>query len=429
MSDTLTSASSTSPSSRRRSPEVPADAAAIAHVLRRGGFGPAPGAVEAAGSYAAALEQVIASGVDDGAEIVEPDDDDADPPIAWWVARMLTTPHGLHEKMVLFWHSMMPSSANKVSADMLARQHDTFRRHALGNFRDLVHAIVHDAAMLQFLDAAGSRAPDPNENLARELMELFTLGRGNYDESDVRAAAAALAGFTVDWDSEAVGFDEEAANTSSLTILGVTDRFDPDRLVDVICDHPACPPFVARRLFEFFVGRPPDRTELDALAGGFRDRGLEVAPLVEQILRSPAFETSRLARHRLPIEWFVALHHALGQSIAPDSIWTLDELGQMPWYPPNVAGWHVGPQWVSPGGQLLRAAVAVSADLDHVPGLDAGDEPAARVDAALVRCGLFEVSGRTRAALDAAARRRGVDQGGDPMLVALTMASPEAACC
>jgi uncharacterized protein (DUF1800 family) len=407
------------------------DAARIAHLMRRTGFGPAPGEVDAAGSYEETLARVLDTAIDDGTEIPDPNDDDITPGIGWWLNRMRTTPAPLHEKMVLFWHGHLTSSADKASADMLANQHNVFRRLALGNFRELIHAIVRDAAMLIFLDSAGSSADDPNENLGRELMELFTLGRGAYTQSDVRAAARALAGFTVDWESEAVGFDEEAANSRSLTVLGVTDTFDADRLADVICDHDACAPFIAGKLYRFFVGVPAPEARLGELAAGFRDSDLELRPLVEAILTGREFSDSRLTRPRFPVEWYVAAMAALDVEIVADEVWNVGELGQLPFYPPNVAGWPVGLQWLSAGRQLLRASMTLDRSwVDDYSWIDlGGSSPRDRAAAALERCGLFEVAQATVDGIEAVARRVPADEGGDRLLVALALASPEAACC
>lgn len=408
------------------------DAARIAHLLRRTGFGPVPGEVEAAGSYDDTLATILA-GEDDGVVIPDPHDDEIDQGARWWLRRMRTTPAPLHEKMVLFWHSHLASSADKASGDMLARQHDLFRRHALGNFRELMHQVVRDAAMLTFLDGAGSDAGAPNENMGRELMELFALGRGAYTQADVRAAARALAGFTVDWDSEAVGFDEDAANTSSLTFLGVMGTFDADRLVDVICDQSACAPFVAAKVYRFFVGVPASDRRLSELASGFATSGLEIRPLVEAILGGPEFVESRLTRPRFPVEWLVAALAALDREPSDDDVWEVGELGQRLFFPPNVAGWSVGPQWVSPGRQLLRSSMSYfrswpEDDTDPVIDLGGGS-PAGRVTAALARCGLFEVSAATRAGLEFVAGRVAAEDGGDQLVVATALASPEAACC
>lgn len=411
-------------------PDAATDDALIAHLMRRTGFGPMPGDVEAAGSYEDVLAGVLDSAADDGAEMPDPNDDDSGPAVLWWLHRMQTTPAPLHEKLVLFWHSHVPSSADKASADMLARQHNLLRRHALGNFRALMQDIVRDAAMLIFLDGAGSNAGAPNENLARELMELFTLGRGHYAEQDVRAASKALAGFTVDWDSEAVGIDEEAANNSQLTFLGVTDTFDADRLVDVICDQPACAELITAKLYRFFIGIDPSDPRRTELAASFRASDLEIRPLVEQILSGPEFLEHRLSRPRFPIEWFVAAHAALDTDLTEDDVWSVGELGQMPFYPPNVAGWPVGPQWIGAGRQLLRASMALDASWNDERPIDlGGGPPAARAEAAMSRCGLFEAAAGTRAGMEMVAERIGPDDGGDRVLVAAALASPEAACC
>jgi uncharacterized protein (DUF1800 family) len=407
------------------------DAARIAHLLRRTGFGPAPGEVDQAAPYDETLAAVLDSAVDDGAEIPDPSDDDIVPGIVWWLNRMQTTASPLHEKMVLFWHGHLTSSAEKSSADMVANQHNLFRRHALGSFRELMHAIVRDAAMLVFLDSAGSSADDPNENLGRELMELFTLGRGAYTQADVRAAARALAGFTVDWDSEEVGFDEDAANTSRLTVLGVTDAFDADRLVDVICDHEACAPFIAAKLYRFFVGVPPGDARLGELATTFRNDDLEILPLVEAILTGPEFGESRLTRPRFPVEWYVAAMTALDVDIVADDVGNVEELGQLPFHPPNVAGWPVGPQWVGAGRQLLRASMTLDRSWPEDYSLIdlGGGSPRDRSVAALHRCGLFEFAPTTIDGMESVARRFPADEGGDRLLVSLALASPEGSCC
>lgn len=359
----------------------------------------------------------------------DPSGDDTDPATVWWLRRMRKHHDSLHEKMVLFWHSHIASSADKASADMMARQHNMFRRHALGNFRELIHAVVHDAAMLVFLDGAGSQADAPNENLARELMELVTLGRGAYTEADVRAGAKALAGFTVDWESEAVGFNEEVAHVGRLTFLGVTDHIDADRLVDIICDQSACASFIVAKLYRFFVGIDPTEERANDLAAGFRESGLEIAPLVEGILRGDEFADQRMSRPRFPIEWFVATHLAFGLEVGDDEIWSVADLGQQPLYPPNVAGWQVGPQWIGSGRQLLRASLALSSDPDRVAVDFGGGDAEARARAALAHCGIFEPSATTVAGLRALAENRSADDGGDQLLVALAMASPEASCC
>lgn len=405
------------------------DAPAIAHLLRRTGFGPAPGEVETFASFDEALESALAGAADDGADMPDPVDDDTDGAVVWWLRRLRRSPNPLHDKLVLFWHGHLTSSADKASADMMARQHNLLRRHATGNVRELLHAIIRDAAMLIFLDGAGSQADAPNENLAREFMELFALGRGNYTEVDVRAGARALAGFTVDWESEAVGFDEEAAVRGRLTVLGVTDSFDADRFVDVVCEQPACAAFIATKLHRFLAGSDPSEARRDELAGVLRDHDFAVMPLVEAILRHDEFAANRLNRPRFPIEWFLAAHHAMGTDVDAGSIWALADMGQMPLYPPNVAGWPVGPQWIGTGRQLLKTSLVIdAASGESSIFVDFGETPAERATGALRHCGLFEASVATTSALEAAARQVASVDGGDLLLLALTLASPEAAC-
>lgn len=404
------------------------DVAAVAHLYRRVGFGPTPGELEARGPYGAALEAVLATAVDDGVEMADPGRDNIAQAVVWWLQRLSTSESPLYDKLVLFWHSHLPSSRAKVNEQMLARQHNLLRRHAMGNFRALIHGIVRDPAMVAFLDGSRSQAAAPNENFARELMELFTLGRGHYTEVDVRAGAKALAGLVVHWDSATVSFDETAANSDSLTILGVTDTFDAARFVDVICDHPACARLVSRKLYRYFVGVEPTSRRLDELATTFRGGDLEMRPLVESILRGADFLEHRNARARFPVEWFVAAHRAFEVDVGEDVVWRVGDLGQMPMYPPNVAGWQIGPEWFGAGRQLARASLALALS-EGREALHLGDlGPADRADAALVRCGLFEVSPVTRAALISAAERVTAANGGDRLLVALALAAPEAAC-
>ena len=214
-------------------------------------------------------------------------------------------------------------------------------------------------------------------------------------------------------------------------MLGVTDTFDADRLVDVICDHEACAPFIAAKLYRFFVGAPAGDARLGELAATFRDSELEIRPLVAAILTGPEFADRRLTRPRFPVEWYVAALTALDVAIVADEVWNVGELGQLPFHPPNVAGWPVGPQWVGPGRQLLRASMTLDRSWpDDYSWIDlGGGSPHVRAEAALHRCGLFEFAPTTHDAIELVARRVPADEGGDRLLVALGLASPEAACC
>lgn len=402
------------------------DRAPIARLMRRAAFGPRPGDLDGRGLDEVCAD-VLGGLADDGAEMPTDEDRDVAPGIAWWLDRMVDGPAPLHDKLVLFWHSTITSSADKASGAMMIAQHNLLRRHASGNFRALLGAVVVDAAMLIYLDAAWSRAEAPNENLARELMELFTLGRGSYTEADVKAGAKILAGFTVDWDTAEVGVDEDARNHGPVEFLGESGMFSVDRMLDVVCAHPACAPFVTDKLYRFFVGTEPTEERLAELAALFTDSGLEIAPVVAAIVTSEAILDSAAGRPLLPIEWYATYCRTVGQRVGPDDLWNLELLGQLPMYPPNVAGWQVGPRWAASGLQLVRAGRAISSDDGAEVQFDAVSS-GERIDSALARCGLVEIGAATRAGLELAAARFGSFGGGDQLLLALALASPEACC-
>lgn len=339
--------------------------ARIAHLLRRTGFGPHPGQVEALapGGVKGALDAVLAAPPLEVAPAELGTDDDYGQLVRWWLEVLSRPEAGLHEKMVWFWHGHLTSSIEKASPLAMWRQHQVLRTHALGNFRTLLQQITVDAAMLGWLDGGGSVAEAPNENYAREMMELFVLGHDSgYTEADVRAGAVALAGWYVDDKSNKATFDAESGPTAPVTFLGRPVR-EAAEVVDAVCDHEACAPHVAGTLYRWFHGVAPDAPTLGALATVFRDAKLEIAPLVTAILTDPAFFERRLNRSRYPVEWFVAANAVLGVE-GVDDYGVLEELGQEPFSPPNVAGWPGGPRWQSAGAAMARAAYAWDASGD-----------------------------------------------------------------
>lgn len=388
------------------------DVARIAHLLRRTTFGPTPGLIERLDAldldHDAVLDAVLGEGptplfadaVVDVPE-VNNDGDGENELLRWWLDRMRDPLGGLHEKMVWYWHGHFTTSSEKCPARALAIQHRTIRRHALGNFRELAKAMATDPAMLIYLDGAGSQGHAPNENLARELMELFTIGAGTYTERDVKEAAKALSGWWVDWETGETGRDPGSAYPGAVRFLGRQGRFTPDEIVDALCDHEACAGFVAGRLFRFFVGTSPEPSQLEELAALFRDQDLEIAPLVSAIVRSPAFEASTFARPRYPIEWFIHVLHVLEvPEVMDDHLWILEQLDQRPFMPPNVAGWPDGDRWVSSSQALARGSALfaiVDTGGEHPPRFDFDeDDP---VPDALARCGIHDPTPATLAAL------------------------------
>ncbi len=391
----------------RRMSETPH--AAAAHALRRLTFGPTAELVDRfAADGPSALGAAIEFALDAPGLPAQPsrvNKDDWDPVLNGWVQNLRDPAGGVHEKMTWFWHGHFAVSAVKVSNQAIMHgQQRLLRDHALGNFRDLFRAVIHDPAMLLYLDASYSNVSSPNENLARESMELFTLGRDQYTEADVKAGALVLAGFEVDYETAAVRFNQDAALGGEVVLLGRRGRLRADDMVDILCAHKACAPFIVGKVFRYFVGVAPSPERLAELAGLFSAADLEIRPLVEAIVRGPEFASFRFNRPRYAIEWFTAALHAVGplredqdQNIWP---WTLDQLDQLPGQPPNVAGWPAGTKWLSASQQLTRAAY-VWALSERMQPIDADGR--SLVNAVMQRCCLHQVSAASRATLEQAA--------------------------
>lgn len=415
----------------------------IAHLLRRTTLGPAAGAVEARAerTYDEVLDETLTDTADrapdreppigyQAAKLGEPPatDDEGevylteDDTIQWWLDRLRDPDAGLHERMVWYWHGHFTSHIWSGEAEMMWNQHRTIRRFALGNFRDLTREILRDPLMLVYLNGDGSRGDMPNENLARELMELFTLGVGNYTEDDVKAGARALSGWYVDWeDGFTARFDPDVHYSRPVTFLGTRGRFGVDEVVDAVCDHPSCATHVATRLHAHLVGAAPDPAELDRLARVFRAADLEILPLVAAIVRGPAFEASRRTKPRQPVEWLVAALSALGADGSEIDWWSLQLAGQVPFMPPNVAGWPDDERWL--GGSQILGRVNRILEKSWDDAVDTDIEPT--VDAVLERCNLWSVSEATRSVLDATAARQSEYDRRLELLFALALCSPE----
>jgi uncharacterized protein (DUF1800 family) len=383
--------------------------AAAAHVLRRLTFGPTTERVAEFGAKGAeAGSAAIEWALNSPALPILPSAagrDDWDPALRGFVDNLRSPTAGLHEKMTWFWHSHFATSGKKVGHQgILHAQQQILRTHALGNFRDLLRSVLQDAAMLLYLDAAGSHVDAPNENLAREAMELFTLGREQYTEADVKSAALAMAGWEVEYEAGTVRFNEESALGGEVVFLENRGRLRMDDIINILCDHASCAPHISRKLYRYLVGNEPSPERLQQLGDVFRSSNLEIRPLVEAIVSEQEFLTARLTRPRYAIEWFTAALHAIGpfrEDQDPDFWpWTLEQLDQIPYQPPNVAGWSGGVRWLSPSQQLTRASYAWGVTYKMRPIEASGTD---LVDATLERCCLFDVSKATRATLEHAA--------------------------
>ncbi|HEY7315868.1 MAG TPA: DUF1800 domain-containing protein [Gemmataceae bacterium] len=283
---------------------------------------------------------------------------------AWWVYRMLFGPDPLGERLTLMWHNHFATSAAKVGPTV-RRQNEIFRASARAPFGQLLPRVVHDPALLLWLDAQANRKGHPNENLARELMELFTLGIGHYTEADVKEAARALTGWTVVKDR----FQEDAAqhDDGDKTILGRKGAWKGDDLLRILLAQPATAERLATRLCELFFGEGAiDAGHVRALAEGLREHDLSIDWAVETVLRSEAFfAASNLGTRILaPIEYVVGAARSLELFDPSPSTLILAEfsgnLGQDLFHPPNVGGWPGGRSWISTRSAIGRYNYAVA---------------------------------------------------------------------
>jgi uncharacterized protein (DUF1800 family) len=295
---------------------------------------------------------------------------------AWWIYRMLFGPDPLGERLTLMWHNHFATSNAKVrDLTLMRRQNEVFRLHARGGFGKLLEAAVRDPALLIWLDAPSNRREHPNENLARELMELFTLGIGHFSESDVKQAARALTGWTIKDQSFAV--DSDGHDPGEKTIVGQRGTWSGADLVKMLLEHPATSLRLAWRLCDTFLGEETATSDdVASLAAGLREHNLDIAWGVETVLRSEAFfSESNLGRRVLsPVEYVVGTVRSLELDDPPPSTIALaDEIalmGQDVFYPPNVGGWPGGRGWLEPRALVRRANFAAAVTLGRMPGRD-----------------------------------------------------------
>jgi uncharacterized protein (DUF1800 family) len=276
----------------------------------------------------------------------------------WWVEEMLATDQPLTERMVLFWHNHFTSSFLKVRYPAaLLRQNALFRREALGNFATLLKDVARDPAMLIYLDGMRSVARQPNENFGRELLELFTLGEGHYSEADIKAAARAFTGWTVDRETGEFRSRDHEHDDGEKTFLGQTGRFGGDQIIAILLRHPRTAETIVEKLWREFVSLQPDPAEVKRLAASFRN-GYEIKPLMRSLLLSAQFRdpANRGALIKSPVELIVGTVHVLGLPVAEKTqlVRMMQGLGQTPFDPPNVKGWAGGESWVTTYTLLLR---------------------------------------------------------------------------
>jgi uncharacterized protein (DUF1800 family) len=285
---------------------------------------------------------------------------------AWWVFRMLFGPDPLTERLTLLWHNHFATSNLKVeNVAFMRRQNELFRKNARAPFGNLLNAAVRDPALLVWLDAPANRKGKPNENLARELMELFSMGIGHYTEADVKEAARALTGWTVK--DDAFAENDAAHDAEEKTLLGKKGKWKGDDLVRMVLEHPATARRIAWRIGELFLGEKALKTaDVAALADGLRQRNLDVGWAVETVLRSRTFFAADNLGDRVlgPVEYVIGAARALELFDPPSSTLVLAEwtgrLGQDLFYPPNVGGWPEGRAWLTTRALVGRANYAAA---------------------------------------------------------------------
>ncbi len=427
-----------------------ADRDAVRRLVQRVGLGPRPGELDtaAAAGFGATLAALTGpTGPDAGAVATPPpsfpapaarpgkndiaarraqrqlEAGQARQLMGWWLDRMAAVDQPFPERMTWFWHTHFATSVQKVRyASLMYGQNAAQRRLGAGDFRALAQAMVVDPAMLVWLDGGGNAVGKPNENLAREFMELFTLGVGNYSETDVRQAARALTGWQVNTVADTASLNPRRHDNGPETVLGATAGYDASSLVNMLLAQPPSPKFIAGRIWTRFVSdTPPDPATLATLVTAYGPSH-DVTALLRAAVSTPAFRDPGSVLVRQPVEWLVAALRALRlptSKLPPAAIYQgLTGLGQVPFYPPNVGGWPAGTPWLTTAAALTRLKVAGAlvkvGDLSPVTDV----APSQRVEATAAMLGLPAFTARTATALAPLAAT-------PPQLVATALASPE----
>jgi hypothetical protein len=372
------------------------DIALTAHLMRRAGFGASREELEAraAKGYEATVEELL----NPEAEPVDRYEFLRYHPGFWkpitspgmgsaaWFHTMLNTQRPLEEKMVLFWHQVFATGQSKIDHwHELIAQADMFRDKGMGNYRDLLVTLAKNPAMIYWLDNCDNHGHAVNENWGRELLELFSLGVGNYSETDVREASRAFTGWTIaltpprgyynrwDWGFE---YNEEDHDDGEKTFLGHTGNFDGEDIIDIIVQQPACHRFICRHLYNFFVADEPqvpawqttpprDPKAIETLAQAFAESQYDIRSVLRVLFLSDFFKEARFAKIKSPAEVVVGLLRLAGGNEFPAP--GIGNLAKQPTYmgqellnPPSVEGWHTGAEWINSGTLMKRVNFAAT---------------------------------------------------------------------
>jgi uncharacterized protein (DUF1800 family) len=280
----------------------------------------------------------------------------------WWLDMMTLSDHGLTERMVWFWHGHWATSIQKLNYALpMFIQNKVLRTHALGNFNAMVKAMLNDGALQFWLDGQDNTAKAPNENLGRELMELFVLGVNRYTEDDVKAISRALTGYQVVRSSGLVSIKQNRRDANPVTLLGKTASFTGDSLSEFLVSRDDNAQFISERLWYRFISSTEDMPANFRVKNAFAGRDISAA--VRAMATDPAMQDAKYALVKSPVEWFISACRAL--ELTPSKLQNstklfsyLDKLGQVPFNPPNVGGWPAGEAWLSSATAQYRLAFA-----------------------------------------------------------------------
>ncbi|MCL0029075.1 DUF1800 domain-containing protein [Dehalococcoidia bacterium] len=362
------------------------DIALMSHLMRRAGFGSSRDEIEILcdQGYEATVEELL--------------DPDSKPPVdeyalyrhhpsvevTWcrpnWLYFMTTTQRPLQEKIALFWHHIFATSFVKLEAKVhLLQQIALFREHGMGSYRDLLISVAKDPGMIFWLDNNENHRRAPNENWGRELLELFSLGVGNYTEEDVAECTRAFTGWTIDARLPTVpygpfrwkfAFRAEDHDYTEKAFLGQTGNFDGEDIIDIILQQPACPRFISRHLYNFFVAdepqvpawnvqEPRDPEAVQLLSETLVENDFEIKPVLRTLFNSDFFKEATYQKVKSPVEVVVSTLRSTGDLTGPDP--RLEALSNYPGYmgqnimdPPSVEGWHTGVEWINSGSLVNR---------------------------------------------------------------------------
>ena len=401
-------------------------------LFNRFGFGPRPG------EYAQALKNGVAStrtqlltvpAVDAGAAtVIEPEITDlgkrpapntkeivpfaiamrfqTQQMVMWWLDRMAVSDHGLTEKMTWFWHGHWATSVQKLNYAMpLFKQNKTMRTYCLGNFTSMTKAMLNDGALQFWLDGQENTVKAPNENLGREIMELFTLGVDRYTEDDVKNISRVLTGYQVVRSSGEVSINQNRRDKNPVTLLGTTKSFTGDTVAEFLVARDDSAQFIAERLWYRFISSTEEMPATFSAKNAFASR--EISAAVNAMATDPVMRDEKFAMVKSPVEWFISACRSL--ELTPSELKTpaqlinyLDKLGQVPFSPPNVGGWPAGEAWLSSATAQYRIAFATwlikQSDLRVLSEL----RPATRITKSADWLGIPEWSARTQTALRSA---------------------------